>query len=41
MNKVIDLNKVDSLCDIGSGAGFPGMVIKIMFPNIKVTLVDH
>ena len=40
MNKVIDLNKVDSLCDIGSGAGFPGMVIKIMFPNIKVTLVD-
>ncbi len=38
--KAIDLNKVDTLCDIGTGAGFPGLVIKIMFPNIKITLVD-
>ena len=38
--KVIDLNQVDSLLDIGSGAGFPGMVIKIFFPNINVTLLD-
>ena len=38
--KAIDLNKVETLCDIGTGAGFPGLVIKIVFPNIKVTLVD-
>lgn len=40
LNRVIDLNAVNTLCDIGTGAGFPGIVIKIMFPNINVTLVD-
>lgn len=39
-NSVVDFNKVESLIDIGSGAGFPGVVIKIVFPNIKVTLLD-
>ena len=29
-----------SLCDVGSGAGFPGIVLKIFFPNLKVTLID-
>lgn len=38
--KVIDLNKEQTLCDIGTGAGFPGLVIKIIFPKLKVTLVD-
>ena len=38
--KVIDLSKVDTLCDIGAGAGFPGVVLKIMYPNLKITLVD-
>lgn len=38
--KIIDLNKSESLCDIGSGAGFPGIVLKIFFPNLKITLVD-
>ena len=28
------------LCDLGTGAGFPGMVLKIMFPNIKIDLID-
>lgn len=40
MNTVINLNNVKKLCDIGTGAGFPGIVIKILFPNIFVTLVD-
>lgn len=39
LSKIIDLN-TQSLCDIGTGAGFPGMVLKIVFPNLKVTLVD-
>ena len=36
----IDLNNNLSLCDIGTGAGFPGLVLKIVFPSLKVTLVD-
>lgn len=38
--KVIDLNNVNTLCDVGTGAGFPGMVLKILFPNVHITLVD-
>ena len=38
--KIIDLNKYETMCDIGSGAGFPGIVLKIVFPNLKITLVD-
>ena len=29
-----------SLCDIGTGAGFPGLVLKIIFPGLRVTLVE-
>lgn len=38
--KVIDLNTEETLCDIGTGAGFPGIVLKILFPNLKITLID-
>lgn len=38
--KEVDLTKDLNICDVGSGAGFPGIVLKICFSNIKITLVD-
>ena len=38
--KVYDLSKAKTLCDIGTGAGFPGLVLKIFYPNLEITLVD-
>lgn len=40
ISKIIDLSKEETLCDIGTGAGFPGLVLKIIYPNLKITLVD-
>lgn len=37
---IVDFKKNATLCDIGSGAGFPGIVLKIIFPNLEITLVD-
>lgn len=38
--KKINVNNFDSLIDVGTGAGFPGIPIKIMFPEIRVVLLD-
>lgn len=35
-----DFNKVQSICDVGAGAGFPSIPLKIMFPHLEVTIVD-
>lgn len=40
LSKEIDFTQNINMCDVGSGAGFPGIVIKIFFPNVKITLID-
>ncbi|WP_462410042.1 16S rRNA (guanine(527)-N(7))-methyltransferase RsmG [Neobacillus sp. Marseille-QA0830] len=35
-----DFTKPIRVCDVGAGAGFPSIPIKIVFPQIKVTIVD-
>lgn len=40
LSKYIDLKSKKTLCDFGTGAGFPGMVIAILFKNINVTLIE-
>ncbi|HPR82142.1 MAG TPA: 16S rRNA (guanine(527)-N(7))-methyltransferase RsmG, partial [Enterococcus sp.] len=36
----VPLNEQASLCDVGSGAGFPSIPLKIVFPQLKITIVD-
>ena len=38
--KAYNLRKEVSLCDVGTGAGFPGIVLAICFPQLNVTLVE-
>lgn len=40
LSKAIDLHQEMSLCDVGTGAGFPGIVLKIVFPTLSITLID-
>ena len=39
ITKIINLDN-QSICDLGSGAGFPGLVLAICFPNTKLTLIE-
>ncbi|MBN3524296.1 16S rRNA (guanine(527)-N(7))-methyltransferase RsmG [Paenibacillus apiarius] len=36
----VPMDGIQSMADIGSGAGFPGIPLKIMFPHIQLTIVD-
>jgi 16S rRNA (guanine527-N7)-methyltransferase len=37
---ICDFNRVFSLCDMGAGAGFPSLPLKILYPHLEVTIVD-
>ncbi|KGP92681.1 16S rRNA methyltransferase [Pontibacillus chungwhensis BH030062] len=36
----LDFDQPLSICDVGAGAGFPSLPLKIVFPQLKVTIVD-
>ena len=40
LRKFVDFKNINSIADVGSGAGFPGIPLKIMFPHLQVYLIE-
>jgi 16S rRNA (guanine527-N7)-methyltransferase len=40
LEQVIDFNNINTLCDVGSGAGFPSIPLKIIYPHLHITIIE-
>ncbi len=40
LGRLTDFSKIERLCDMGAGAGFPSVPLLIVYPNLKVTIVE-
>lgn len=36
----LDFSAISSICDVGTGAGFPGLALKIKYPHVSVVLIE-
>ncbi|MGN0171042.1 MAG: 16S rRNA (guanine(527)-N(7))-methyltransferase RsmG [Lachnospiraceae bacterium] len=40
LSKAVDMDSIETVADMGTGAGFPGIPLKIVYPHLKITLMD-
>lgn len=40
LSKFVDMSTITTLADVGTGAGFPGLPLKIKYPHLNVTLIE-
>jgi 16S rRNA (guanine527-N7)-methyltransferase len=40
LSRFVDMSQVKTIVDVGTGGGFPGVPLKIMFPHLKVILIE-
>jgi 16S rRNA (guanine527-N7)-methyltransferase len=40
LKEILNFNTVKNLCDVGSGAGFPSFPLKILYPHLKIVIIE-
>lgn len=40
LDRFLDMNTINTLCDIGTGGGIPGIPLKIKYPHLRVLLIE-